>query len=171
MTEKNSISGKVGVARSLATGDNLFDLWILIAQVRQIMLKARRNELFRYHISPRKASVLIVIDSIEPVATPAAISKVLSLERHSVSEFLSRMEADGLLKKTNDLERKNLVRISLTPKGRQQLEVVTKNRESIHTIMSSLSENEQRRLKKYLLTLAEATMKELGTYEDLPFPA
>ncbi len=171
MCDEKKIQGKSEIIKMISTEDSVFDLWILIGQVRQVMLKSRRNELNPYNISPRKASVLIVIDSIGAAATPATISKWLKLEPHSVSEFLSRMEADGELKKTNDLERKNLVRISLTDKGRKLLEIVRNNRKSIHRIMSVLSDEEQTLLEKYMLMLAEATMSELGSHDGLPFPS
>jgi DNA-binding MarR family transcriptional regulator len=49
------------------------------------------------------------------------LSRLLSREPHSMSALVNRMEKNGLVTKKRDLKRKNLVRVSVTPKGKQAL--------------------------------------------------
>jgi DNA-binding MarR family transcriptional regulator len=66
------------------------------------------------------------------------------------------MERKGLVKKSNDLHRKNIVRVRLTKKGREAL-ISSVERNSIHTIMECISYDERMVLKKTLeRILAEA---------------
>ena len=103
------------------------------------MYKARTRELFQYGITPAEAAVLVIVQAIGEKATPAEISRWLFREPHSISGLLARMEKQGLVRKVKDLDRKNLVRVVITEKGQQAYQQSTK-RESIHRIMSSLSE-------------------------------
>jgi DNA-binding MarR family transcriptional regulator len=79
------------------------------------------------------------------------------------------MEKEGLVRKTKDLERKNLIRVSLTEKG-QQAYYQSSRLESVHRIMSSLSEEERQQLSSCLETLRDRALKELGMEQRPPFP-
>ena len=133
------------------------------------MYKARSRELLQYGITPEEAAVLFVIRSIGRRATPAEISRWLYRKQHSTSGLLKRMEKKGLVTKTNDLDRKNLVRVSLTEKGEQVYEYSTK-RESIHRIIEALSEEECVQLASYLRTVRDKALEENGEDLNLPFP-
>ena len=99
--------------------DRDYNLWVLLAHTRQAMFRARQKELREYNISARHAAVLFAIESIGDETTPAEISRWLFREQHSVFEVLRRMEKQGLIRKTKDLDRKNQVRVQLTEKGRE----------------------------------------------------
>ena len=66
-----------------------------------------------------------------------------------------------------DLDRKNLVRVALTEKGRKAYYQSTK-RESIHNITSSLSEEECQQMLSYLKTLCDKALKGLGMERKMP---
>jgi MarR family transcriptional regulator for hemolysin len=101
---------------------------------------------------------------MEGKATPAILSRNLFLERHSVSELITRMEEKGLVKKTRDLDRKNIVRIKITDKGRKMaLKVI--QLDFIRGIMSNLTEEQQEQLRTDLLVLLGAAQKEMGMEE------
>ena len=70
------------------------------------------------------------------------------------------MEKDGLVERVKDLDRKNLVRISITEKGHQAYRESTR-REPIHRILLSLSEDERRQLKSLLLKLRDTALEEI----------
>ena len=80
------------------------------------------------------------------------------------------MEKQGLVKKVKDLDRKNLVRITLTEEGHQAYRESIK-RESIHRIMSSLSEEERQQLKSSLLKLRDTALEEPQIESKPPYPA
>ncbi|MFH1925918.1 MAG: MarR family transcriptional regulator [Chloroflexota bacterium] len=151
------------------TEDKDYELWMLLAQAREAMYKARQKELRRYNLSPRQSAVLFIIRAIGDKVTPAEISRRLLRESHSVSEIISRMEKQGLLKKVRDLDRKNLVRIELTEKGSEAYSQAIK-RDSIHKIMSALSDEERRQFSTMLKTIRDRALKESGKELRTPFP-
>ena len=136
-------------------------LWTMLHQARDAIFKLREKELNKYGISTPKAEILFTIEAIEYQATPTEISQHLLREFHSVSSILSRMEKQGLVKKVNDLNRKNLVRVSLTDKGRQVYDEARK-RGAILKILSCLSETEAQQLASSLKKLRDEAVKDLG---------
>ena len=149
--------------------DEEYSLWVLLSQAADATAKARQKELDRYGISTVEAAVLFTIQAIGDTATPAEISRWLLRESHTVSELLSRMEKDGLVSKTKDLDRKNLVRVTITEKGREAYDHSTKWN-SVRRLMSSLSEGERRQLRSYLERVRDRALKELRRDYTPPFP-
>jgi len=149
--------------------DQDYELWVLLAQVREVMFKARQKELQRYNLSPRQSAVLFIIHAIGDKVTPAEISRWLLRESQSVSEILSRMEKQGLLRKVKNLDRKNLVGVELTEKGIEAYNQSLR-RESIHRIVSYLSDEERRQLYAILNTLRDGVLREAGNELRTPFP-
>ncbi len=151
------------------TEDKDYELWVLLAQAREAMYKARQHELRRCNLSPRQSAVLFIIRAIGDKATPAEISRGLFRESHTISEILSRMEKQGLLKKVRDLDRKNLVRIELTEKGSEAYNQAIK-RDSIHTIVSALSDEERRQFSSTSKAIRDRAIQESGKELRTPFP-
>lgn len=145
---------------------NMIYLWTVLHQARDAIFKFREKELQKIGISTAIAQVLFTIEDIGYRATPTEISSHLVREFHSVSSILSRMEKKGLVKKVNDLERKNLVRIYLTDKGKRVYHEARK-RESILNILSCLSETEVTQLALPLKQLRDEAIKSLGTENQL----
>lgn len=94
--------------------DRDYKLWVLLRQAADAIYKARSKELSPLGLSPMASAILFIILAIGERATPAEISRWMFREAHSVSGLLDRMEEKGLVRRTKDLEKKNLVRISLT---------------------------------------------------------
>lgn len=148
--------------------DEDYNLWRLIGQTRWLMLKARTMELSRFNISPMQVAVLFAVLVIDEKATPIEISRFLFREPHSVSELVSRMEKDGLVRKVKDLDNKGQVRVVLTEKGHETYSR-SSNRESIHEIMSCLSEEERQQLKSCLLKLRDKALKQMALEREKLF--
>ena len=144
------------------------ELWRLLAQTKNAILKARTRELLQYDVSATQARFLFVIQGLGDKATPTEIGQRLLQEPSSVSEFLSRLERNGLVKKVRDLNKKNMVRVVLTEKG-LEIHYRTMKRESVHKIMSSLSDEECQQMRSYLLKLRRKALKEIGINYDIPF--
>jgi len=150
--------------------DEDYNLWVLLHQTTDAVLRARQKELDQFGISFIEVGVLVVIQAIGEKATPSEISRRIFREPHSVSALLNRMEKRGLLRKTQDLDRKNLVRVSITEKGQQAYDKSTR-RKSIRKIMSSLSEEERQQLRSCLEKLQNKAFKELTVeYKPPPLP-
>ena len=144
--------------------DKEYNLWLLLSQTRSAIYRARQEKAGQY-LHPNQALALCTIWGYNGQATPAIISRSLFLERHSVSELISRMEEKGLVKKTRDEKKKNVVRVSITEKGRKIGHRVIQ-REFINGIFSTLSNEQQEQLGICLNILMRAAQKSLGTDAD-----
>ena len=154
------------------TKDKDYNLWVLLRNTNDTILRVRYKELNQLGVSGRQSALLLIIQLIENEggkATPAEIARWLLREPHTISEVLSRMEKDGLVKKDRDLNRKNLVRVSVTEKGYQYYKKSAK-RKTIHRILSCLSKEEFKQLKATLEKLRDEARKELGIDQKLPWP-
>ena len=129
--------------------DRDYNLWVLLHQVSDIIFNAREAELQQHGLPATQAEVLFVVKAIGDKVTPAQISRMMFRRPHSISGIIDRMKKAGLVKKTKNLERKNLVRITLTEKGQQAYKQALK-RKSVQKIMSALSEEERKKLKSLL---------------------
>ena len=153
--------------------DERHALWQLLRRTSLAVGKAREKELEGLGISVEMSALLMTIVTIAALRThaiPAAISKALLLEPHTVSQQLSKMEKMGLVHKTKNLERKNLVRVELTEAGRDLLYKSVERRRTIKKIMSVLTEDEQRQMWNSLAKLRDAAIKELGVKKPILYP-
>lgn len=153
--------------------DERHALWQLLRRTALAIGKAREKELVELGISVEMAAMLMTIVTIAALGTqaiPATIAKTLLLEPHSVSQQLSKMEKMGLVRKTKDLERKNLVRVELTETGRDLLHKSMERRRSIKKIMSVLTEDERRQMWNSLAKLRDAAIKDLGVKKPILYP-
>ena len=129
--------------------DRDYELWVLLAHTREAMFNSRKKELRKYNINPRESAVLHIVQTLGDRAIPTEIARWLLRKPHSISELLNRMEKRGLIKKTRDVNRRNVIIVSLTEKG-QGVYHQSLKRKSMHKIMSSLSNEESQQLRVYL---------------------
>jgi DNA-binding MarR family transcriptional regulator len=79
------------------------------------------------------------------------------------------MERIGLIRKTKDLHKKNLVRVSITEKGEAAYKHAV-NRKMIQKVMSSLTAEQRKQLTTSLELLRTKGLKEMGIDpKKLPF--
>lgn len=150
--------------------DRDYTLLTSLLQVGDIFVKIRERELLQQNLSATSAQILFLVDAMGKDVTPAKISRMLLREPHSVSGILMRMEKQGLIKRAKNMERKNLIRVTLTAKGENALKQAMK-KEGIKHVMAKLSEEQRKQLKQALATLKEAGMKELNlSPKALPWP-
>ena len=148
-----------------STDDEDQDLWLLLTHTRYAIFRSREKELQRYGVSPEQVGLLFVVQALGNKATPAALSRHIIRQPHTVSALVGRMARRGLVKKVKDLDRKNLVRVVMTEKGQKTYELSTK-RGPIHRILNSLSEDEKKVLKDILERLLTKARKEIGLDRD-----
>ena len=150
--------------------DKDYTLLTSLLQVADIFVKVRERELLTQNLSATSAAILFLIDAMGKDVTPAKISRMLLREPHSISGILMRMEKQGLIKRAKNMERKNLIRVTLTTKGDNALKQAMK-KEGVKHILSKLTEEQRRQLKQSLATLKIAGMKELNlSAKALPWP-
>ena len=149
--------------------DGDFKLWVLLSQTCHAIVTASENELRQIGISSGQAAVLSIVKTVTVPATPAEISRWLFRQPHTVSGLLNRMEKQGLVRKVNDLERKNMIRIVITEKGEQAYQR-SRGVKVIRKILPCLSPEERDNLRTYLETLRNKALGEIGIKYQLPFP-
>jgi DNA-binding MarR family transcriptional regulator len=142
-------------------GDKDYDLWLLLNRARYAVYRARELELLRYDLTPEQSQILFVIHGLKENATPAAIARETFLKSHTISAIVSRMEQKGLVKKTQDLDRKNQVRVSMTEKGQEAYQLSSR-RGPIHRVMSALSQDQRDQLVPVLDKILFEANKEPG---------
>ena len=146
------------------------ELWALLSQASNAMSRVADSELSQVGISMMQAAVLVFVKNSKEPVIPAHISRWLFREPHTVSQLLMRMEKQGLVKRTKDLDRRNQVRITLTEKGEKAYQKQIEMR-SIGKILSTLSPEECDKLGARLKKLRDEAVKELDSRpRELPFP-
>lgn len=150
--------------------DQDFNLWILLAQTRALLFSAGEEELSKWGISLMQGWTIFTIKAIGERATPAEIARWLGREPHTVSSLLSRMVAQGLVRKEKSLDKKNLVRIRLTDKG-EQLYHEAIGMKPMHEIISVLDGKERQQLKILLGKLRDKAQQSMGRKYKLPSEA
>jgi MarR family transcriptional regulator, organic hydroperoxide resistance regulator len=149
--------------------DEYFMLWVLIAQTKDAILRARELEYARYGISNERRAILTIVQKSGGRATPVDIARDLFRELHSVTEMLIRMEKDGLVTRRKGTG-KSRIEVGLTDKG---LDVFN---QSLHSetdakIFTALTKKQRERLSQYLWKLRRQTLAHLGIPEwHLSFP-
>ena len=151
------------------SSDQGYELWVLLNQVRDLLLKAREKELKPHGITATQAATLFVIEAIGNEATATEISRWLLREHHTVSGLLSRMEKEGLISRSKDFPTGSLARVTLTEKGRQAYYQSAK-RACIRNVMRVLSQEERQLLSSLLKKTRDEGLKQLLGDLKPPFP-
>ncbi len=150
--------------------DEFFVLWILIAQTRDALSKARHRELEKFNINKERRAILWSIKNSGGKSTPVEISRLLLKELNSVSEMLKRMEKEGLIKRGPKSGKSSLT-VTLTKKGEDVFKQSRQNPMD-KLILSVLPKKRRQRLAADLWAIRNKALHELGIPEwYLKFPA
>ncbi len=147
----------------MAARDEFFWLWVLIAQTKDAILRARERDYARYGISNERRAVRVLIDNNGGRSTPSEIARGLFRELHSITELLKRMEADGLVVRHRGTGRAK-VEVELTDKGKDVFAQSFYN-ETDERIFTVLTRAERESLAASLWKLRNRTFKDLGLAE------
>ena len=151
------------------TSDKEYDIWILLSRVYHLIAKLRNLELVQYDILPVQSYILFTIKALGNETTPTEISGYVYQQRNSISDILNRMVKQGLITKTNNKGGKRRVIITLTEKGEEALEI-SKNREFLQKVMSSLTDRKKQQLESSLELLRDAAINELSLTQKTIMP-
>ena len=144
--------------------DRDFTAWAMIIQARDVLFRARDNELNRYGVTAVEARALFIVKLIDGQATPAMISRWMLREHNTVTALLKRMENKGLITKTKDLKKKNSWIINLTERG-EEAYLNSLKRDAIHEVFAVLSDEEHDLIINCLQKVCDETFKYLT---DIP---
>ncbi len=149
------------------SNSNLDSLILYDATVRDI-LRVREIELHRYGLTHVQARVFyLLLKNQEPVKI-SNISVMLSRKPHSTSELISRMEKNGLVKKTKVPPGRTTI-VSITEKGREIYGNLS--RKSLEMVFSVLNEEERKQVDDHMGRLRAKARDLLGMDHVPPFLA
>jgi DNA-binding MarR family transcriptional regulator len=146
-----------------ALSDECFLLWVLIAQTKDAILRARERDYARYGISNERRAILFTIQNHGGRATPVEIARDLFRELHSITEMLKRMEKDDLILRHRGTGRSK-VEVTLTEKGLDVFKQSLSN-ETDKRIFSVLPKEDRDRLASCLWRLRSRVLQDLGIPE------
>jgi len=117
-----------------------------------------------YGLTPIQFSVLYFIDITKGDLSSAQLSRRFSMTPQSMNELVQVLQQKKLLKKNVDPSHRRILRISLTPKGKQLLEACNKELDRLEeNLLKDLSITEINTLRtllgKILETVRTAVMK------------
>jgi MarR family multiple antibiotic resistance transcriptional regulator len=121
--------------------------WWEMSVTSLILQRAWEMELGQIGLTVPQTLVLTIVQSSPEPITPMKLSKLMHREPHTISALLTRMEAQGLVKKERNLERGNWVRVSLTKKGKEAYQRQVAARK-VRNITECLSKQELDALNK-----------------------
>ena len=134
-------------------------LWVAITRTHYFLRKLREKELKKMGLSVAQSTVLAIIHGMsdDVDATPAEISKRLLRAPSTTTELIDRMVDLGLVRKVQDLDRKNMVRVEMTELGQTIYDKSVKV-EYFSKIFSKLTPRRRHSLIAYLDTLSTKAM-------------
>jgi len=95
--------------------------WLLLVQAYQASRRVAEAELRRYRITLGQFHILMLLASSKVALSPGEIASYLFREKHTTSERLTRMEKAGYVKKHRSQEDERMVRVEITPDGKEFL--------------------------------------------------
>ena len=141
--------------------DETYNIWVQLHRVNDLIERSRERELAGYGIPIRQMATLFAVVAFDNKATLTRLAQFLGRRPHTISSILTRMEKGGLIKKSSDPARKNVVRVALTARGRQAYEHSTR-RESINAIIGALPGADRKRFHALLDVVEARAVAELA---------
>jgi DNA-binding MarR family transcriptional regulator len=139
-------------------------LWVDLINTKRAISKVRQKELIPFKVTPEQTGILFELTEADCSPTPADLSRKLLRDPSSITIMLNRMAISGLINKTTDPDNKNLIRVSITEKGRELYSKIV-NRFSVYRIFSGLADEQCQELQKYLDILQSRASEELEKLE------
>jgi DNA-binding MarR family transcriptional regulator len=133
-------------------------LWGLLGEASHAIMLARQKELSQYGVPVRQYEILRSIRRLGSKATVTVIAKQQQRKDHVISRQTVIMEKNGLITRTKNTPKSNILKLELTSKG-LSLITVRKHSKIINIVFSSLS-GEERQQIEYVLNNILTKLKE-----------
>ncbi|QNT75248.1 MarR family winged helix-turn-helix transcriptional regulator [Dehalogenimonas etheniformans] len=139
--------------------DPILDRWARFMRTRNLLYNIFRRDLAELGIKPEQLGILNIVNMAEGPVTPSFISRIYRREPHTVSVNLKRLEARGLIKLVKDMQRRNMIRVTITKAGEDVWERGIKKTDNVGLIFAELSPAESDQLDTIINKLAEASLR------------
>ena len=126
-----------------------YELWLLMAKIHHDVVLVRQRELSPFGIPTQQLQVLRTIQAFGAEATLVKIAAEVERKVDVISRQAVTMEKDGLIKRTRVTPKSRLLRIELTEKGLEMLEI-SKESKAIDAIWSTLTDLDRRQVSAVL---------------------
>jgi len=130
-------------------------LFMLIGQVSAGLYRARERELRPLGIPMMHSAVLFVLKEADGPVAPAEISRRIMRRHQSILQLLGRMEKQGYVTIHRGPRKGGPVKVVMTDKGREAVDLAWEQEKAVANIISSLSKQERDTLKVYLERLRD----------------
>jgi MarR family transcriptional regulator, organic hydroperoxide resistance regulator len=137
-----------------------YPLWVALMRTHYFLRRLREKELKKLGLSMAQSTVLAIIygtKNTQADSTPAEISKQLLKAPSTTTELIDRMVDLGMVRKVQDLERKNMVRVEMTELG-EELHSKSRQVEYFSKIFSKVTPKRRQSLITYLDALGDAAI-------------
>jgi DNA-binding MarR family transcriptional regulator len=152
-------------------GDPCTNTWLLLVQAYQASRRVVEAELGRYRITLGQFHILMLLASSKAPLSPGEIASFLFREKHTTSERLTRMEKAGYVKKNRSQEDERMVRVEITPEGKEFLyQLLPKLAYSRYVTASFRSGEGNGQLNSFLRGVRDRSMEILGE-RLMPLPS
>lgn len=135
-----------------------YSLWMTMVRTKDAIHRVREKELHQCQISPEQSGILGYVMELDNNAIPADICRLSFRKANTISITLDRMAKKGLIHRGKDKKRRNIIRVSLTEKGKD-IYYQTTLRRSIQEIFSALSDQECQQLESCFGILLNKTTR------------
>lgn len=137
-----------------------YTVWHLLRIARSLGVELRNRELEELGITRAQATLFLGLRAAGEGATIAQLARWTLNKPHGVSALVGRLERQGYVTRVHDAERRNLVRVLLTDKGRIAYDAAY-NRESVSRFIGALTDEQRQSLEEALRVLIEYASREL----------
>lgn len=142
-----------------------YEIWALLIQLKDSMIKARENEVRPFGTSSTQVGLMYVVKRLKKAGvppTPSEISRSLFRQPATIYALLDRMEKQGLVELQRNSQGKRQVLVALTDKGEEVYRRQRQERKVIPRILGCLSQQERQQLTALLARLRKKTLEELA---------
>ncbi len=148
-------AGKHGSVKVSAATKEARSLFMLIGQVSAGLYRAREHELRPLGVPMMHSAVLFVLKEADGPVAPAVISRRIMRRHQSILQLLGRMEKQGYVTIHRGPRKGGPVKVVMTDKGREAVDLAWEREKAVANIISSLSKQERDTLKVYLERLRD----------------
>jgi DNA-binding MarR family transcriptional regulator len=145
-------------------GEKEYDTWILLSRVYHMIAKLRRLELAKYNVQPVQAYILLILQSLGGETSPTELARYAYEDKSAISDILIRMEKQGLITKTKEVNGNSRVKVKMTTKGEESLRL-SAEREYLRQVMSSLTPEKLEQLDSCLALIRDNAIGQLDIQE------
>jgi len=124
-------------------GEPFKDSWLLWHEVSYLLERCEEDLFKQISMMVQEYQVLKSIKFYKTNVTPTKINQILNHDPNYLSYILKKMEKEGLIRRTKDLDDRRSIRLEFTPNGNSIYRKATRSAEKLPLyLLSDLKKNE-----------------------------